>query len=319
MNISKQLMKKYWLIPSLMALVLLLLIYLLIPSVIRNSHTVAFRANANAVKRVLLDSNSSSPCLMNFPDSGQIVNRESPQQFSYSITGRLPTTLLIKAESRQLDAATALHILPAGPDSVWLEWISQVPTSYNPLKRWLAWRKAKALSREMQTELENLRVCLSESRRLYGFSIQEERVQDSLLVSTSVSGKQEADIATVYQLIDELRAFIQKHGAVATGHPMLNYTRTDSNFITRVAIPVNKRLPSEGRIAWRWMLGGGRILVTEVEGGPSRVRQAFHEMENYVRDHGRTPPAIPFYSLVTDRRAVSDTNQWVTKIYYPVM
>lgn len=312
-------MKKYWLIPSIVALLLLALIYLFIPSVIRNSHTVAFRANASAVKRVLLDSGRTSWCLTNFEEGDQIVNRESARQFSYSISGRLPTSLLIKAESRRLDAATALHILPAGPDSVWLEWVSQVNTSYNPLSRWLAWRKAKTLSLEMKAELENLRICLSDPGRLYGFTIEEERVEDSLLVSTSISGHREVDIATIYQLIDELRAFIQKHGAIAKGHPMLNTTFSDSSVITRVAIPVNKRLPSEGRIAWRWMLGGGRILVTEVKGGPARVQQAFHEMENYVRDHGRTAPAIPFHSLVTDRRAVSDTNQWVTKIYYPVM
>jgi hypothetical protein len=101
---------------------------------------------------------------------------------------------------------------------------------------------------------------------------------------------------------------------------MLHITTSDSlQFTTRVAIPVNKKLPGSGSISYRWMLGGGNILVTEVKGGPYSIRQAFRQLEYYVVDHRRIAPAIPYESLVTDRRSQKDTAQWVTRIYYPVM
>jgi hypothetical protein len=67
------------------------------------------------------------------------------------------------------------------------------------------------------------------------------------------------------------------------------------------------------------MLGGGNILVTDVNGGPSAIKYAFDRLEEYVSDTKRIPPAIPFESLITDRRKERDTSKWITRIYYPVM
>ena len=67
------------------------------------------------------------------------------------------------------------------------------------------------------------------------------------------------------------------------------------------------------------MLGGGNILVTEVKGGKAEINKAYKQIMNYMADHSRTPPAIPFESLVTDRRNEPDSNKWITRIYYPVM
>ena len=59
-------------------------------------------------------------------------------------------------------------------------------------------------------------------------------------------------------------------------------------------------------------------LVAEIQGGPNKVENQLKEMENYVQDKNRNSPAIPFASLVTDRRKERDTLKWITNIYYPV-
>jgi hypothetical protein len=101
---------------------------------------------------------------------------------------------------------------------------------------------------------------------------------------------------------------------------MLNISTADSiNFLTKVAIPVNKRLKDSGKISYRWMLGGGKILVTEIKGGFYSIKKGFTEMDNYVNDYKRIAPAIPFQSLITDRIREPDTTKWITKIFYPVM
>jgi hypothetical protein len=101
---------------------------------------------------------------------------------------------------------------------------------------------------------------------------------------------------------------------------MLNlYRGNDSTYFAKVALPVDRHLRNFGDIQYRWMLKGGNILVTEVVGGPHKIERAFKEMENYVQDHQRVAPAIPFQSLVTDRTKQPDTSKWVTRLYWPIM
>ena len=101
---------------------------------------------------------------------------------------------------------------------------------------------------------------------------------------------------------------------------MLNiFADNNGTYFTKVAFPVDKRLNDVGNIQYRWMLKGGNILVTEVRGGPHKIDEAFSQMQNYLQDHQRTSPAIPFQSLITDRRQEVDTNKWITKLYWPMI
>ncbi len=67
------------------------------------------------------------------------------------------------------------------------------------------------------------------------------------------------------------------------------------------------------------MPGRGNILVTKVKGGTSIAAVAFEQIKKYADDYERHAPAIPFYSLITNRLKEPDTAKWVTKIYFPVM
>ena len=65
--------------------------------------------------------------------------------------------------------------------------------------------------------------------------------------------------------------------------------------------------------------GGGNILCTEVQGANQKVDSAFKTVVQYVQDYQLIAPAIPFYSLVSNRLTQKDSSQWKTKIFYPVM
>jgi hypothetical protein len=101
---------------------------------------------------------------------------------------------------------------------------------------------------------------------------------------------------------------------------MLNIETADSiNYHVRVALPISKVLSTSGEILEKRMPGQGNILVTEFKGGIDAANKAFAQIENYANDYQRVAPAIPFYSLVTDRLAEPDSSKWITKIYFPVM
>ena len=69
----------------------------------------------------------------------------------------------------------------------------------------------------------------------------------------------------------------------------------------------------------RTMPGRNVILFTQVKGGNGIATWALEQIKNYADDHHLKTPAIPYFSLVTDRRKEADTSKWITDIYYTVM
>lgn len=294
------------------------LLYGLIPSVHDIRKQVDFPANALAVNRVLIADTTNQTWWGQTNDT-TITSLPEADSLTALVRTRRLSSLGILLQLEGLQAASALHVLPLGKDSVRLEWVAQAAGSYQPFRRWQSWRQAGRMEEALEEKLQAISRYLSVPENIYGVQIREERVTDSILVSTFRKTAGPADQTLVYQLVDELRSFIEKNGARETGYPMVNYTNEDGLYLTRVAIPVNQRLPDAGAISYKWMMGGGKILVAEVKGGPAQVETALKQLENYIRDHQRVPPAIPFFSWVTDRRSNPDSSQWVTRIYYPVM
>lgn len=239
---------------------------------------------------------------------------------TYAIKEKKISSLLIHICNENDTLATELVFIPVNENTIELEWIGQsrsAATFFNQVQksRWLG-----SVETDVKTLLQTIKKFYSQVDNLYPIPIRETKVTDSILISASATAMHYPTPEFIYALLDKLQAYAAKNGARQTGLPMLNITPgTDSTFLTRVALPVNKKLPNTNEIQYRWMLGGGNILVTEVKGGTYRIEQAFATMEQYIDDFNRIAPAIPFQSLVTDRRAEPDTAKWLTKVYWPVM
>ena len=230
------------------------------------------------------------------------------------------TSLLILIKDNNTFSKTSLHFIPIEMDSVKLIWEGRLATSANPIKRLQVYLKSQELKKDWDFLLEKIKTFFSKAENIYDVPIRHQKVVDSILISTYAPSKGYPSIEFIYNLVDQLKSYSARQSAKETGYPMLNISTSDSiNYLTRVAIPVNKKLKSSGNISYKWMLGGGNILSTEVKGGFHSIDKAFKQLENYVNDHNRTAPAIPFQSLVTDRMQERDTSKWITRIYYPVI
>jgi hypothetical protein len=211
-------------------------------------------------------------------------------------------------------------MFPLKQDSVSLNWDILISTSYNPFKRLQLYFKSKEINSDVNSLLQKANLYYSDLKNVYGFKIEKNRVVDSFLISTFINTNTIPTTAQIYALIDDLKVYVKTKSAKETGLPMLNIFTSDSvTFTTRVAIPVNVLLDSKGNITYNKMLGGGNILVAEVKGGMAEINKALQQMELYIRDYNRMSPAMPYQSLITDRRIVTDSSKWITKIYYPVM
>jgi hypothetical protein len=197
--------------------------------------------------------------------------------------------------------------------------VGTVAASGNPVKRLFAYMKAREIRADMADIMEEIKKFYTVPGNIYRFDIKQELVTDSILISTSAGSNGYPTNEFIYNLIGKLRNYAAAMSAKQTGYPMLNIsTANNINFEVKVALPVDKELPSAGDILQKRMPGGGNILVTEVKGGIWVTNEAMDQVKKYADDYMRVPPAIPFYSLITDRLKEPDSSKWVTKIYFPV-
>ena len=296
-------------------------VYVFIPNGMTISRDISVKANREGLYRNLSDEKNWSewwPGNKTGPDSSG--NYELGYNNAvYAVKDRTILSIIVTIRDRP-EVKTELTLIAKNLDSSELHWQASIPATYNPLKRLQIYFKANKISNDIASLLKKMQSFFSETKNVYGYDIRHELVKDSILVSTYKESKGYPSTEFIYDLIDQLKKYISSHSAKETGAPMLNINSKDSvNYTTRVAIPVDKKLPTSGNISYKWMLGGGNIFVVDVPGGPFAINKAFEQLENYVQDHRRTPPAIPFQSLVTDRSKMADTSKWITRIYYPVM
>jgi hypothetical protein len=306
-----------WVIGFLGGIVLLLAaVYFFIPNIIKFKSNVAIKATRPGIHRMLLDKSNMAKW---WP--GKITNDSFYfNDFVYQVNNSNLTVMPIGISGLNSNIATSLYLIEIKKDSTQLEWIGAMASSYNPIKRFNAYLKARKINNSMEALLQKMKNFYAVPENIYGFKIKEELVADSILIQTSGRCKGYPNSQFIYNLIGKLRNYAANNAANETGYPMLNINAADSvTFNVKVALPINRGLPTSGDILQKRMLGRGNILVTEVKGGVDIANKAFIQIQKYAEDYQRSAPAIPFYSLVTDRLKEPDTSKWVTKIYFPVM
>lgn len=315
-------MKKLLIAILILLLLVIASVYLFIPNTISFNQSISIKANKDGLYRNLFEEKNWGKWL----PSDTAWEKDSLHHFFYyndyvyRIDNKGISSFGISITDKNFKAVTSLILFATRLDSVKLVWEAIIPASYSPLRRLQVYLKSRTLNNDIKTILEKMQSFFSKTENVYGFDIRNASVVDTALISTFASSKRYPGTEFVYSLIDQLKKYITAQSAKETGFPMLNVSTAGSiNFLVKVAIPTDKELPSSGNISYRWMLGGGNILVTEVKGGPSTIAKAFQQIENYVTDHEHRSPAIPFQSLVTDRRLESDTTKWITRIYYPIL
>lgn len=311
-------MKKALVLFIILLAVVIAAIYTFIPNRIRISQSMGMEVNKDALYRKL----SSTAAWSEWWPGGKVRPDSvySMHEFLFKPGPALIVSLPVSISSDGLKALSELTFIQPTIDSTQLQTETVVPTSYNPFKRAAIYFKSKKLETSLSAMLQSIKTTYASTANLYGYTIQKEKVVDSTLIFIVTEMKGYPSIAAIYSQVDKLKEYIRKNDAAETGFPMLNiYTADSVIYHLKVAIPVDKKLPSAGNISYKWMLGGGNILITEVKGGPHEISKAYEQILYYISDHRRVAPAIPFESLVTDRRMEPDSSKWITRIYYPVM
>jgi hypothetical protein len=311
-------MKKWF--AGLLIIILLSLasIYIFIPNIVSLKSSINIKVTQQGLYRMLLDNASVKKW---WPENKDISEGKFPLNgYDYKIYANNISLAPVTITNTETDLKTSLYIISLQTDSVQLAWVGSMVTSYNPVKRFLAWQKARKINSDMNGILQKMQSFYSNSENIYGIKVEKALVTDSVLISTGADSKGYPDTKFIYTLINKLRIYAAANNVKETSFPMLNVDTKDSIiFNVRVALPISKALPGTGNIAQKRMLADGNILVTEVKGGIATTTAAFEQIIKYSLDYQRVAPAIPFFSLVTDRTKETDSSKWITKVYCPVM
>jgi hypothetical protein len=301
----------------LTAVVLLLLIgsvYLFIPNILVLKSTVSIPTSQKGLHRMLLNKKAVAAWWPGTSSNDSFYLNG----YRYQVYNNSVSLLPVIIEDKEQSVKSTLFLLSQS-NSVNIDWMANTASSYNPVSRVLAYLKARKLNNDMNLIVEKMKEYFSNPVNIYGFDIKKELVVDANLISTSAKCKGYPATEFIYGLIGKLKDYANSQNTKITGFPMLNVEPGDSSdYFVRVALPLENILPSNGDIQQKRMLKNGNILVTEVKGGNLKTKEAFDQIILYGDDYNRTSPAIPFYSLITDRTAEPDSTKWITKVYYPV-
>jgi hypothetical protein len=267
------------------------------------------KCNIEGADRMLRDTGNRSGC---WPD-------EADQTIRYTITRLFRRMAELKIDDGESNLPGRLSVFPkVSIDSSVLQLEVYFPTSLNPVSRLRLDGEVKQIQGEASVFLTRLKNNLEDQQKVYGISIRETSTADSMLVERQQVFDQYPSDSAIYVLVGKLQQFIRSHGGRETGYPMFNVTEhMGGTFEVRVALPTDKEMKSDRDVVWRQLIHG-KYLEADVRGGDGVVRTAMGQMRNYISDYRRTVMAIPFQSLVTDRRMETDTTKWLTKLYFPI-
>lgn len=188
----------------------------------------------------------------------------------------------------------------------------------NPVKRFIQFLQYSDLQEAFTSLNKEVKANLEDVKKVYGFEIKEERVPNAIHVSIKKIYNHYPSNLEIYELIDKLKAYADKNGAKTINHPIYNIFSSDNHqYQLMVAIATDQPIPGNNEFMYKEMVRGKIIIGKAV--GPSRtIDDCIKQVEYFVRDHGRSSPAIQFNRLITDRRIEKDSTKWITTVNYPV-
>ncbi len=237
---------------------------------------------------------------------------------TYNITREVNNAVGVEINRGGITYHSILHLIALGQDSIGAIWRCELPVSRNPVSRWIHYRDAGEIARNMSGILKNLSDFISKPQNVYGFTFFRTSIRDSTMLSSRFISAAYPTTAQLYGYIDHITQNIEKQKGQVSGKPLINVERqSDGSFETQVAIPTVHKLKDDGDILYRRMVPGN-FLCTEVYGGAYTAEEALRQMHFFIADNHKSKMANPFQILLTDRRAEPDTLKWLTKIYIPV-
>jgi effector-binding domain-containing protein len=308
-------MKRITFIVLAVAAVIIIAIYLIIPSTLTINNQVNIDASDAIAAKFLTHSKQWEKW---WPGARVDNNRFDYGDIHFYISQTTNSGAHVTLQKGNLKLNSEISYL-ADDFAVKITWHTKLQNSLNPVERVENYLNAQALKTKTTEILKHLKLFLEDEKKTYGYKIYIEKIKDHVLLTSITSSVKYPDVQTIYETVNNLKLQAKTKGVTLTNFPMLNVTKADDKeYQVTVALPINKTIKPDPKSLINNLVPGANLLVADVKGGPNTINDAFGAVKAYMKDHNLTAPAMPFESLITDRAIEKDTSKWVTKIYAPI-
>jgi hypothetical protein len=190
-------------------------------------------------------------------------------------------------------------------------------------KTFLPWQRAANyfLAQSIHSELTDLinkaSTYYTTTIANYGFVINEEKIKDSLLVSTEKYYTDTPTITQVYGMLDQLKQYVVSKNGILHGTPMVYIARDAKRVYLQVAYLLEKEIPTTSIFDVR-KIKVKNLVSINVVGDARLAYRAKYEAENYIHDQSKFAPIMPYIIYNTNRLSEKDSTKWNSTIFYPI-
>ncbi len=315
-----KLMRKTLLISGILILLFLAATYIFIPATITIQRSIRFRSSdINLTKYLRASTGWGRWWPGETPAQKRGDNTEfCHQSFCYRMIKMTNTGAEIQVNNKNIKSNSQLIYTPVGRDSIEVSWQTGLPVSLSPVQRIINYQEALKISKNFDEILMQIKLFFDDEKLVYGLDIKDDIVRHKLMIAKETTSAKYPDVNFVYDIIADLRKNIKSYDAREMAPPMLSIFKPyKKDYAITVAIPIDKEIQVAQSTSISKMVDG-RLLFTEVKGGPKTIENTLLSFHQYVKDKRLISPAMPYEMMITDRIAEHDTSKWITQIYYPV-
>ncbi|WP_163709932.1 SRPBCC family protein [Mangrovibacterium lignilyticum] len=198
-------------------------------------------------------------------------------------------------------------------------WSFKTDLGMNPLHRWMGLLFDSMIGPDLRKGLENLKVVAETIWQEKQPLVELQTLPDMNYISVRgnvVFSMISAEMARMY---GDLYGLIQKDGLQMTDMPFAIYHKIDGDMIDlECGIPVAEKIDSTDKIHAGTMVSRTYVEADHI-GSYNTLRQTHEFIQKWLKDHQITLAGSPMEKYLTDPYEVTDTAQWITAVFYPVV
>jgi hypothetical protein len=311
-------MKYARLVMTLLILSSVISFYWLIPSTIKVSTFKVTGAHELTILRLINNQDLTFKSMSNFKDKSK--NQIKIDDIQFSLNNVLSNLIQLDITTDKLKTKSFITVNSINKDSAAIHWFFEIKSDWNPLHRWSDYQEAKKIKNATAQLLNEIKTFVEKPVNVYNFDIKEISLKDTLLIVTKFKCDKRPTNAQIYNATDELSNYLNKFNVKAVNNPMVTILDNQTyDYTVMVGLSINSKIPETEKFTLKRMPVNGKMFVAEVTGGSSTIQNGYSALKNYLLDSKRPSPAVPFELLINDRRQITDSAKWQTRLYYPVM
>lgn len=209
-----------------------------------------------------------------------------------------------------------LIVIPIYPDSAKLILsTSATSNSFLPWKRWQIKTSKEERYKRLDEMIIKVQKGLEEKEKSIVQQIRLIIQPDSFFISKKISSDHYPSDSFLMAAAVDLETYAKNNGAKRTGPLIYNCAEEEKQFLTMIAIPIDRIIPDNTEYALKKMIPAN-VLTMETTGDSRKTREAFRNLGSYANDRSYKSPAMPFIQLLNPGEKIDSLR--ISRVFYPV-